>query len=316
MNIPARKDNFELLLPISLIPPVIKEKYKAYLERMESTITDAHQYVSSTIQMVNSPGLKYDPAVQNQRGQDVGFRASVPYNNLFDKSLEISFQMVDGMINYFIMFETFLYHYAFNNGTLHIDPIRIYFIDSDGVRLSSILYEQILFIGMDALEADHTNNNTEPFQFTASFTFNKISFELLDETVLDGNDQTTLDYMYENNFSLNITSEIQDIDDDDVYKEFTYHLMNTKNCRANLLTNENVSVNIVRGSELLCSIYGPANETISSDDVELAKEHNIYINPVTTYGNITGTFKETFKLEITVLDICGNKRQIVTFNYA
>lgn len=184
MILPAEKETYELVFPKEFIPTKIKNKYKKYLERLpDSPITDAQDYVSHTIQRTNFPGFEFTPATQSQRGQDVSFRASVPYQNLFNKELTVSFLATDSWINYFILLETAIYWYERSTRDIYLPPFRIYMTDSFGFRLCTLNIQQVLFTYLDPLECDYSDDTPDSPTFEARFTFNKIYVELLGEDI-------------------------------------------------------------------------------------------------------------------------------------
>ena len=182
MIIQAEKNTFELVLPKGFIPKSIKKRYEKYLNRMPNApITDIQDFVSHTMQRVNFPGFSYSPAIQNQRGAEVAYRSGVPYQNLFNKDLEITFLATDGLLNYFILLETAIYWYERSTKELFIPDFRLYTTDTYGVRLCTLLMKQITFIGLDPLEWDYSDTSPDTQQFTAKFQFNKAYLELIGE---------------------------------------------------------------------------------------------------------------------------------------
>ncbi len=318
MIITARQDQFEFEFPISFIPQIIKDKYSDYLNRLPSPITDTREFVNHSVQIISMPAISYEPAVQNQIGTEIGYRSSTPYNNLFEKDFQITFELAEGMINYFILFETFLYWYAFQTKPLYLDPFRIYFTDTNGIRITSMVMSDILFTGVDKFECDFTNNTTDPIQFNASFKFNKIAFEIINQEVISTPDQTTLDNLYNNNLNLNITSYFNDLSDTETtgIKEFGIGLIGSLNCNHDVITNEKISINFVRSENVLFSIYGSANEVLSQSDVDAALEFGIGLDPTKTYINFKGDYSVPFIMEVTLIDFCGNKRQIINIDNA
>jgi hypothetical protein len=182
MLVPGGRDQFEFNFPSSFIPPEIRRKYSKVINRVPTGIDDAREYVNHSIQKITFPSISYTPAVQNQRTVDVGFRSSVSVQNLFEKEFTVTMQLTDGDINYLIMLETLFFHYSFGNHNLHIDPFRLYLTDSSGLRLSTIVLEQVLYTGLDALDKDFRENTREFISFDAKFTFNKIRIDTLGTT--------------------------------------------------------------------------------------------------------------------------------------
>lgn len=175
----ARNDQFFFNFKRTFIPKEISDKYYNYVNRLPNAIDDVTDYLNSTIQGITMPTREHEPQIQNQKGIETGFLGSRPWQALNSKEFEITFQLVDGYVNYLILYEVFDYYYKFkDNKNLHIDPFDFFIMDYDGLILSSFKAKQVIFKRLSQLELSYADNIQQFKTFTATFMFNELIIEL------------------------------------------------------------------------------------------------------------------------------------------
>lgn len=180
MLTPGRSDLFEFEFPVEFVPQKIIDKYKTYLNRRPNVLTDnIREYINQSIQKINIPGFSYDPQTQNQGTNTVAFRDSISAQEHAEKQLTVTFLASDGWVNWSALFECYLYHYSFRNSELHTKPFRVFLTDSDGLRLVTLVFSQILFVSFDGFPLDYSDNSQEFKTFDCTFTFNLLHVDLL-----------------------------------------------------------------------------------------------------------------------------------------
>jgi hypothetical protein len=174
-------NSFKVEIPRPFIPKHIKQKYQSYLKRLPTPIADISDLINHTIQSVTVPSVSYDPIVQQQtkenprdpkaRGFSRSFRSTVSDKELVDKTFSITFKMVDGYLNYWIMQEVFWHYYDFRNDNTYTYNIPIRILDADGIVMFSSQYSGVLFTGLGELELSYANNIREFKSFDCNFTY-------------------------------------------------------------------------------------------------------------------------------------------------
>lgn len=174
MILNARNDLFTFNFPRTFVPDKIRDKYKPYLNRIPGNlIEDPLDFLNYSIQSVTLPGISYNPVemVKKIGGTNV-FRDAIPYQELFDE-FTVTMQLLDGFINYWMMFDLFNYYYAFENPNPYLpDSFVIRMIDSEGNAIVQIKTERVLFVELSSLELSYANNSPEFSTFDATFKFN------------------------------------------------------------------------------------------------------------------------------------------------
>lgn len=197
----GRQDGFRLLLPKEFIPKHIEEKYTKILQENRSFITKPIDFVNETIQRVEvlgfndatieqlQPGIG-SPTTRQNRVRENNFlhaTAPKPYRSpanpqaLIDKTLNVTFRHVLGYLNYFILFESFLYHYSrdYQNSELP-KQLSVDLMNEKGMIYAKIILEQPLLDGMDMLSLDYTHPVAESQTFQVVFKYAAFDYQFIE----------------------------------------------------------------------------------------------------------------------------------------
>ena len=130
MFLESKADGFKVDFPKVFIPEHIKQKYAQYLHRLPTAINDISDLINYSIQSISVPSTSYEPVTQtsaklnsreeSSRGFSRTFRPTTHKQELQSKEFTITFKMVNGFLNYWIMQETFWYYYANENELTYI----------------------------------------------------------------------------------------------------------------------------------------------------------------------------------------------------
>ncbi len=171
MFLNARSDLFKVEFPRNFIPKSIKEKYEPYVFRMPTMINDVSDLINYTIQTVTIPTMNYTPAEQmkpegknrfipedpnpnslgsssTEAGRTRRWRSSTNIQEIFTKEFQVTFQLIDGHINYWIMLDTLLYYYNFQNKERFSESITVRILDAEGNVMFTALFVDCLFTGL------------------------------------------------------------------------------------------------------------------------------------------------------------------------
>jgi len=202
MFLNARSDLFKVELPRTFIPKSLKDKYEPYVFRMPTMINDVSDLINYTIQTVTVPTMNYTPVEQmkpegknrlvqeesnpNALGQSTTeagrirrWRSSFNAQEIFTKEFTITFQLIDGHINYWILLDTLLYYYDFANKERFTSNIPLRILDAEGNVMFTAQFTDCLFTGLTEYQLSYSDLSQAFKTFDATFAYNTLSLELL-----------------------------------------------------------------------------------------------------------------------------------------
>ena len=184
MILQNRNDLFKVELPRIFIPEEIKKRYEPYIFRMPTPVTDISDLINYSIQSVSLPNFNYQPIEQVKPGYDERkrgtvrkFRQSLSQELLIDRTFTITFQLLDGNVNYWIMLETFFHYYNFNNENPYTFNIPIRIFDAEGFAMYSSTFQDCLFTGLNEFTMSYSEITPEFRTFECTFAFNTIEID-------------------------------------------------------------------------------------------------------------------------------------------
>lgn len=180
MILNSRNNLFNFQFPRNFIPTEVADKYKKYLNRMPGNIiTEPIDFINYSVQGINLPGLNFDPISQtNNDGTTRYFRGAQPIQNLVDRQFTITMQLLDGMINYWIMQDTLLYYYSKGVKEPFTEDIKLQLLDAEGIHVSSVVFEKPIMNSISELDLNMSSNIAEFNTFTINFYYNKFNIAL------------------------------------------------------------------------------------------------------------------------------------------
>ena len=184
MILQSRNDLFKIELPRVFIPKDVKDRYSPYLLRMPTPITDVSDVVNYSIQSISIPNFNFSPVEQvkpgnapQAKGTTRRWRNSLSPEMLIDRNFTITFQLLDGNVNYWVMLETFFYYYGFDNTKPFTFDIPLHIFDSEGIRMYSVQFHDCLFTGLNQFTLSYSDMTPEFRTFECTFAFNEIKMD-------------------------------------------------------------------------------------------------------------------------------------------
>jgi len=180
MLLDSRNNLFQFNFPRNFIPKEISDKYKKYLNRIPGNIIEEPiDFLNYTIQGINLPGMGFEPVTQVQYpGRNIIWRDTKPTQELFEKEFTVTFQLVDGYINYWLMMETLNYYYRFDNGQKFIDNLNIRLTDAEGNVVVTIEMQRPLLKNLGDLSMSFASNVAEFSTFDLSIGYNELLIKI------------------------------------------------------------------------------------------------------------------------------------------
>lgn len=197
----GRRDGFKLTLPKEFIPKVIEEKYTNIINQNRSFIIKPIDFLNETIQAVDLLGFNDASIKQEQAGgqgypildpkriqqnefmhmaNDVSYRSPNNPQMLIDKTLNITFKHTLGFLNYFILFESFLYMYSRDMPYKDMPQyIMVELFDKTGTIYSRIMIEHPIIDGIDMLSFDYSKPFAESDTFKLVIKYSSFDYQFI-----------------------------------------------------------------------------------------------------------------------------------------
>lgn len=196
----GKQDGFRFLLPNEFIPEEINEKYTKKLLEAQSFFTKPIDFVNESIQKVEVLGINQATVIQQQTNfptkplfnknsieksfihtsSDFVYRSETSPLNLVEKTLNVEFRHSLGYLNYFIIFESFWYHYS--RGKKYFDLVPQFTIDilnNKGFIYSKIVLEKPIIDGIDMLSFDFTQPVAQSQNFRVIFKYSNFDYQFI-----------------------------------------------------------------------------------------------------------------------------------------
>lgn len=180
MILNSRNNSYDFRFPRNFIPDEVAEKYKKYLNRVPGgLLAEPVDFVNYSIQGINIPGITFDPITQEDNDGTTRYhRGAVPIQNTIQREFTVTFQLLDGFINYWIMMDTLLYYYARTTKQPYIEPFTLRILDAEGASVAFMKFEKIILNSINELNLNMAENVADFSTFECSFFYNKMSIEL------------------------------------------------------------------------------------------------------------------------------------------
>lgn len=196
LSLSPRSDLFRFVLPKDFIPIDIRNKYDAILAKNPGVITNTIDYLNESIQSITFPGI-HDTIIQQMQHSSNQIRRTknktnvepaveinyvTPGNPLqkIDRSFKISFRKNQGLLNYFILYESIFYRIC-KPELYPADKILILdILGENGQVISQVQYLDCFIDGIDGLEFDYSKVDRNDDLFSIDIKFNNINFEILE----------------------------------------------------------------------------------------------------------------------------------------
>lgn len=180
MILNSRNSLFSFRLPRNFIPEEVAEKYIKYLNRMPGNLMQHPiDYVNYSIQTINVPGISFDPITQDDNDGTTRYhRGAVPIQNTIERQFTVTFQLLDGYINYWIMLDTLLYYYARSTKRPFTDDLVLRIMDAEGIGMASAVFEKPIINSISELNLSFAENVADFSTFEVNFYYNKLNLKI------------------------------------------------------------------------------------------------------------------------------------------
>jgi hypothetical protein len=175
----ARKDLFYIEFTKKFIPEEIEDFYRPYVKSMPTQIESPRVLVESSLQGVTVPSYQFDGVNQghvdtlNKNGITTNWRSTLNGQELTVKNLSLTFKLLNGYVNYWMLLDTFFYHYDMKNPEAFIGDITLRMLDNQENVMFSRVYRDCIFTGISDFELSYSENIQTFETFTIDLQYSK-----------------------------------------------------------------------------------------------------------------------------------------------
>ena len=176
----ARKDLFYIEFTNNFIPQQLEDFYKPYVKNMPTQIDSPRMLVESSMQGVTVPSYQVDGVNQmhvdtlNKNGISTNWRSTVNPQETTVKNLTLTFKLLNGYINYWILLDTYFYHYDMKNPEAFIGDITLRIIDNQENVMMSRIYRDCIMTGISDFELSYSDNIQTFETFSIDLQYSKV----------------------------------------------------------------------------------------------------------------------------------------------
>ncbi len=191
LSLNPRFDTFRFAFPKELIPDEIYQKWYDVLNKYDkNVIREPIDLINESIQSVEVGGVGESTIEQQQTYKNPHinriepnskstYRSSKNAVDLLPNELTVTFRHTQGFYNYFLLFESWFYHYAKENKRDGFTPfLYLELLDEMGEIVSHVSFAFPVFDSIDALSLSFNKTDRSFETFTCKFKFSNIDFEL------------------------------------------------------------------------------------------------------------------------------------------
>lgn len=202
LSLRPRFDLFHFQFPKTFFPDYIIEKYNNAMKHNQSVFVSSVDYVNESIIGVTIPGISELITQQNQISHNqinvhdkkfgLGKINIEPHHqnkykshdnilSHIDNTFTVKMRKNQGLYNYFMMYETILYHYdkRNENDDNTYDLFEIDILNEVGCVTCSIHLYQPIVNGIEGMEFSYNKIERQGEEFLIEFQFNNIDFKFL-----------------------------------------------------------------------------------------------------------------------------------------
>jgi len=180
MILNSRNNLFDFRFNKNFVPKEIVEKYKPYLNKIPGNLFEEPiDFINYGIQGLNLPGMGFEPVEQSDNpGSTRYYRGRSPMKKSFEKQFTITMQLMDGYINYWMMTDILLYYHHSTTKQKHLDDLKLRVLDSEGLGISSITFEQPILNQISELTLNMAENISEFSTFDLNIYYNRFEIKM------------------------------------------------------------------------------------------------------------------------------------------
>ena len=186
MLLNSKQCQFILLFPPNFFADSIKEKYRNYYKRLMLPYREIDEFMSSTVQSVDFPGMTIEgPQQIRMYGAQQEFKGSKPIKDLIRREFTVKFKLTDGFMNYFIYMDNALSFLDFDNSTQYFDTFTIGLLNNEGYLLNTLKLHKVLLNSISEFNLSYAEVSENFNTFESKFTYMDWDIEVYYDKMLN-----------------------------------------------------------------------------------------------------------------------------------
>lgn len=155
--------------------PSVMKRYADVYKDMMLPYDNVNDYISSTIQKVQMPGITIETVKQDTMfGKEREHKGSQFIDDLLDKRIRVTFKTTEAFFNYMIMHENIFEYMNFVSGDKrpYIGNLFIVGADNEGWARWSLRFDELTVEKLTPFDLDYAAVENEQSRFTMDFKYN------------------------------------------------------------------------------------------------------------------------------------------------
>jgi hypothetical protein len=175
-----RQNSFIFTFPKGYFSAELEEKYDKYVKRMPIPYDTLKDFMNSTIQQISFPTLRTIDNVDQVRpgGFRQHYKSSTTLQNLVSRDFSVTFKLGEGMINYWIMYESIVDFLNFQNPDQYLPDLTLRLLDHEGIIMSSVEFEQSIYTSLSEVQLNYSSTTPQFSTFSVGFKCNYVKIKL------------------------------------------------------------------------------------------------------------------------------------------
>ena len=180
MRISTQNSQFYFMLPTWFYTPA-ENIYQILLQKDKVQYESIADYLNSTIQDIDIPGLSFPLHTQDKYNKEVIFTSSKSIYDMNERSSTITFRDVDAKINYFIMRNLVEDYYikTATNGFDKFGDLSLTTMDQYGDAIFRLKFRNCAITELSDAKFAYNQQSAEEQVFTLGFKYNFLDIEFL-----------------------------------------------------------------------------------------------------------------------------------------
>lgn len=151
----------------------VKTKYAEFYKSLLLPYDNIEDYMMSTLQSINFPGIKIDPVKQiGTYGRERNYKGSEQIKDTMEKKCTLTFRLSEGFMNYIIFYNNFVRFLDFKNKAQNDEMYTLGVLNNEGFLVSTLKFYYPYITGISDLSLDYTSADNTMNKFTVSFVYN------------------------------------------------------------------------------------------------------------------------------------------------
>jgi hypothetical protein len=168
-------NQFTVWLPKTFFYPEIIERWTPIVKRLKLQYESLEDFVNASIQSVTFPEMNLPTVHQQQAQYPIDWRGGKELEPVLDKTITITFKMIEGFITYWILWEQIETYLQYKDSNPWWPSAYVSFLDHHGFELVVFEFEKITPLGLSQFDVSYSQVTAEFSSFRLSMRYNRFN---------------------------------------------------------------------------------------------------------------------------------------------